>query len=164
LVVSVLLGWGATCPLHTSLTHTSCLSPTTPPFLVTPADTTTLEARPSPSNALTTDNVQVYSDRAVIQGDFTWAVFTDTKSMEPTLTASSQALLRPVSSIQDIGQGDIIAFSIENNAYPIIHRIVATGTDTDGWYAITKGDNVPHDDPYKVRFEQVTGAVVAILY
>jgi uncharacterized protein (UPF0248 family) len=46
----------------------------------------------------------------------------------------------------------------------IIHRVVKIGQDSEGWYAILKGDNLSQEDPEKVRFDQVQRVVVAIIY
>ena len=58
--------------------------------------------------------------------------------------------------------GDIIIFEHKNTR--IIHRIVKIGWDTGGWYAHTKGDSNPAEDPFKVRFKDVKGVVVGIIY
>ena len=39
-----------------------------------------------------------------------------------------------------------------------------TGFDNEGWYAITKGDNNVVEDNWKVRFEQIEGIVIGIIY
>ena len=46
----------------------------------------------------------------------------------------------------------------------IVHRVVRTGYDRNGWYAIAKGDNIEQPDPDKIRFDQINGVLVAIIY
>ena len=46
----------------------------------------------------------------------------------------------------------------------IIHRVIETGYDEQGWFAVTKGDNLKEKDPEKVRFNQIVGLVVGVLY
>jgi Fe-S-cluster formation regulator IscX/YfhJ len=42
--------------------------------------------------------------------------------------------------------------------------VIETGEDSNGWYAIFKGDNNPIRDPSKVRFSQIRRIVVAVIY
>jgi hypothetical protein len=48
--------------------------------------------------------------------------------------------------------------------FSIVHRVIEIGNDEDGWYAITKGDNNPTPDPWKIRFEWVRRITVAVIY
>ena len=91
-----------------------------------------------------------------------WARIKDTHSMEPVLNKDSISLEISPDSISDIKIGDIISFS--RNSKTIIHRVIETKTDNQGWYAITKGDNNKDMDNFKVRFKQIKGVVVGILY
>ena len=80
--------------------------------------------------------------------------------MEPVLNKNSISLeIEPL--IYEIDVGDIISYKHEGLI--IIHRVVSIGDDGE-WFAITKGDNNLEIDPYKVRFENVKGLVVGILY
>lgn len=60
--------------------------------------------------------------------------------------------------------GDIITFQSNSSENEIIHRVVKTGYDFEGWYAVTRGDNNSSEDPEKLRFDEITGIVIAILY
>jgi signal peptidase I len=60
--------------------------------------------------------------------------------------------------------GDIISFWSATIETTVIHRIVEVGKDNQGVYFVTKGDNNLYKDPEKVRFEQVKGVVVGIIY
>ena len=66
------------------------------------------------------------------------------------------------SSETEIHIGDIISYKYEDMV--LIHRVIELGKDSSGWYAITKGDNLDYNDPEKVRFNQVKGIVIGILY
>jgi hypothetical protein len=64
----------------------------------------------------------------------------------------------------DINVGDIVSYETEQINGTIIHRVVETGFDSGGWYAVTKGDNIDNPDPFKLRFENIQRVVVAIIY
>lgn len=120
------------------------------------------ESVDSPSDRIMEGDIHVFSDRAVIdQENLIWAKIKDTHSMEPVLNAGSISLeLPPVAS--DIKVGDIISFQEGNRV--IIHRVILIGQDPEGLFFVTKGDNNPEPDPYKVRFDSIKGIVVGILY
>jgi hypothetical protein len=120
-------------------------------------------AEDSPSDRITDQNIRVFSDRAIIEkDDLIWAKIKDTHSMEPVLSKDSTSLELPPKSTDEIQVGDIISF--EQGEKVIIHRVILVSQDESGWFAATKGDNNPEPDPYKVRFSQIQGIVVGILY
>ena len=122
-----------------------------------------VEAVVSPSDRINMDNVQVFSDRAIIDmDDLIFAKIKDTHSMEPVLNSGSISLELPPDVPSNIKVGDIISFEQEGKV--IIHRVVLVGEDPEGWFAATKGDNNEEPDPSKVRFDSVKGIVVGILY
>ncbi|MFA6072801.1 MAG: hypothetical protein WC758_01680 [Candidatus Woesearchaeota archaeon] len=94
--------------------------------------------------------------------------FEDTGSMLPILSSDAIGIeiipLKP----SDIYPGDIISYELNDkfsaNKLIIIHRVLEVGYDLEGWYAITKGDNNPLKDKDKVRFSQIHGVLVGILY
>jgi len=91
-----------------------------------------------------------------------WAVFTNTSSMIPVLGHNTKAIEIKPATFQDINIGDIISYTLGSEI--IIHRVIDTSIDDKGYYLITKGDNNQVVDPEKVRFSQVTGVVVALMY
>lgn len=101
--------------------------------------------------------ISLLVSNAVISG------FGDTGSMLPTITSGANAIELVPSSPKDVGLGDMISYERDDGLI-IIHRVVALGYDTDGWYALVKGDNNASPDPSVVRFGQVRGVVVAVLY
>jgi len=104
-----------------------------------------------------TDNDVVISIKNV-----TWSVFSNTSSMIPVINHNTNAIEIKPASIQDINIGDIISYNVSNQI--VIHRVQDKGHDEQGYYLITKGDNNLVVDPEKVRFEQVQGIVVALIY
>jgi signal peptidase I len=119
--------------------------------------------RISPANHVAEKNIEVYSDRVVIKLDNPkWASFADTNSMDPIFDAGNHAIQVVPRSPDDIAVGDIISY--QYNGKIIIHRVIEKNIDGDGWYFIAKGDNNPEPDPLKVRFEDVTRVVVAVIY
>jgi signal peptidase I len=108
------------------------------------------------------NDVAVYDNKTVINisGIF-WSVFANTSSMLPVLNHNSKAIeIKP--KISDLNIGDIISYVDSGNI--IVHRIIDVGYDDEGFYAITKGDNNPVHDQKKVRFNQVQGKIVMIIY
>lgn len=90
-------------------------------------------------------------------GNFTIVEFTDTHSMEPTLSTKALAIKTQINP-DEIKIGDIISFKMGDDK--IIHRVI--GIENNKF--ITKGDNVKLTDDYKVSPEDVTGVIVAIIY
>lgn len=119
--------------------------------------------RDSPSDHITPNMIHVYDDGVLIDMKNTrWSSFTNTNSMDPLLDESSNGLERIPASSSELSVGDVISYYYGDST--IIHRIIATGNDSEGWYAKTKGDNNPSSDPDLVRFDQVAGVLVGILY
>jgi len=120
--------------------------------------------RSSPADHITEDQIHVYNDRVSIDiQDATWGTFMDTNSMDPVLDAGHNSLELKPKDFKDVKLGDIIVYKSEEYGY-IIHRVIATGFDTEGWYCTAKGDNNYSEDPWKIRFGQIEGIVVAIIY
>ena len=117
----------------------------------------------SPSNHIEENKIHVYKNKVVIDLDNPyWSKFANTNSMDPVIDDNSNGIeIKPLSEAQ-IATGDVISYSYNNSL--IIHRVIETGQDTNGWYAVTKGDNNTFSDPDKVRFNQIEGILVGILY
>ncbi len=92
-----------------------------------------------------------------------FGVSVDTGSMEPVIGNENFLISARPKSPDEIKPGDIISFLDFSNE-TIIHRVVEIGFDEEGWYAITKGDANIFRDPFKVRFDQIKGVLVGILY
>ena len=121
--------------------------------------------RLSPQDNLTEEQIHVYQDRVVIDLEgASWSRFTNTNSMDPVFDTGANGLEKAVDKPSDLSVGDIISFKHEDADGIMIHRIIETGNDDQGWYAITKGDNNPKADPGLVRFNQVQSVLVGVLY
>lgn len=130
-----------------------------------PYSIASITEKPSPSNWVKENQIRVYDNKVIIELEGAeWAKFTDTHSMEPAIDADSNALEIVPKNYTDIQLGDIISYEVPEINGTIIHRVIETGFDANGWYAITKGDNVPDPDPFKLRFENIKRVVVAIIY
>lgn len=121
--------------------------------------------RYSPKDRISEDQIKVYNDRIVIDvQDAQWASFTDTNSMDPIIDTESHALQIVPSSPDEIQVGDIVSYKSTYSDGIIIHRVIRIGMDSDGWYAVMRGDNLNANDPEKVRFDQVKRVLIGIIY
>jgi len=119
----------------------------------------------APSDRLTEEQIFVYNNKIVLSVDnASLARFLNTGSMLPTLGDKANSIEIPVSSSADIAVGDIIIYSAPDQSEPVIHRVVELGEDSQGWYAITKGDNNRLVDPYSVRIGDVRRVVIGVIY
>ncbi len=120
---------------------------------------------PSPYDWVPENRIRVTSKGVFISIENpVWARFTDTNSMDPVLDEDTNAIEIVPSGPEDIHVGDIVSYKSKYASGTIIHRVIETGEDEDGWYARMKGDNNPAPDPGKVRFEQIQRVVVALIY
>jgi len=119
----------------------------------------------TPSQRVSEDNIHVFSDKVVLDiENASWASFTPTHSMEPFISDKSYGIeLKPKSPVE-LKVGDVISYNSDFTTGLVIHRIIETGLDEQGWYAIVKGDNNAEQDPGKVRFDKVNGVLVGIIY
>ncbi len=116
----------------------------------------------SPSDHIEVGDLHVFKDRAIIEKEnLMWARILDTHSMEPVLNSNSISLEVLPGTSSEISVGDIISYSHDSKV--IIHRVISIGDDGN-WFAITKGDNNDVADDYKIRFRQIKGIVVGVLY
>lgn len=117
----------------------------------------------SPGNWVQQNQIKVFSDKVILNvPNATWAEFTNTNSMDPFLDETANALEVYPSNPDSINVGDIISYQ---TAYGIlIHRVIEKDRDENGRYYLVKGDNNRFPDPYKVRYRDVKGVVVAIIY
>jgi hypothetical protein len=118
----------------------------------------------SPRDRITESQIEVFDDKVVLNvAGATWASFTDTNSMDPSLDIGANALQLIPRQANDVSVGDIISYINEDNQR-IIHRVVYKGADREGVYFIVKGDNNRVSDPGKIRFEQIDRVLFAIIY
>lgn len=119
----------------------------------------------SPQNRILEDQIIVRDGRVIINLDgATWSSYADTNSMDPILDSEANGIELPVQSPEELHAGDIISFADPYGRGLVVHRIIAIGEDDQGWFARTRGDNNITNDPYKIRFDQIHGVLVGILY
>ena len=119
----------------------------------------------SPSDWIKESEIELSKNQVIINIDnATWVQFTDTNSMDPVIDIGSNAIEIKPSSPDVLKIGDIISYDSNRIKGNIIHRIISIEEDENGIYFITKGDNNQRIDPEKIRFDQIKGVVVGILY
>ena len=117
----------------------------------------------SPGNWIKENQIKVYSNKVIIELEKpSWASFTDTNSMDPFLDETANAIEIKPKSPEDINPGDIISY--QTGYGTIIHRVTERGEDEKGIYYLVKGDNNKLRAPFKVRFNDIKGVLVAIIY
>ncbi|MFC1752771.1 hypothetical protein ACFL96_05180 [Thermoproteota archaeon] len=119
----------------------------------------------SPADHITERQIHVYSDRIVLDiDDAIFAKYADTNSMDPLLDAEANGIeIKPEHS-GEIQVGDVISYKSRQTPGLLVHRVVQKGVDDNGYFFVLKGDNNPNLDPEKVRFDQVNGVLVGVIY
>jgi hypothetical protein len=119
----------------------------------------------SPSDWVKENQIHVYNDKIVIDIEGAmWSRFTDTNSMDPMFDKGSNGIEIIPESAEQVGVGDVVSYKSEYADGVIIHRVIEKGQDEKGDYFIVKGDNNNSADPGKIRFNQIEGVLVGILY
>ncbi len=119
----------------------------------------------SPGDWISEKDVIIKGSYVIIKAkNATWAKFADTNSMDPVLDANANSIEIKPKSAEQLHIGDIISYrSNFINGY-VVHRIVDIKQDEKGIYFATKGDNSWSIDPQKVRFSDIKGVVIGVLY
>ena len=116
----------------------------------------------SPGDWIKDSQIHVYENAVVIDIENAGiSRYAPTGSMKPILDENSNGIRIVPENPSQIEIGDIITF--EQDGELIIHRVVDKGTDEDGVYFITQGDNNNITDG-KVRFEDVRYVTIGILW
>lgn len=116
----------------------------------------------TPSDFVTEDQIQVYDDKIVINiEDASISEYAATGSMIPILDENTNGIRIIPDSESDIHIGDIITFTQDNML--IIHRVIEIGTDSEGTYFVTKGDNNSIDDG-KIRFKDIKYITIGVIW
>ena len=84
--------------------------------------------------------------------------------MDPLIDNETTTIEIKPNSPDEIKVGDIISYDVKGYDYAFVHRVVKIEKDNKKTYFITKGDNLKFNDEGKVRFEQIEGVVVGIIY
>ncbi|MDP2922375.1 MAG: hypothetical protein Q8O30_01465 [Candidatus Omnitrophota bacterium] len=115
----------------------------------------------SPYNRIKEDDLQLSPDKLVINlPGIALASYTDTNSMDPLLDERTTGIEIIPKTEEEIHVGDIVAYESGNDLIP--HRVIQTGKDEQGWYAIVKGDN--SENLEKIRFEQIRYVLIGVFY
>ena len=119
----------------------------------------------SPSDRIGDDDIFVSNDKIIINvRNAKSTKFADTNSMDPFLDKGSNGIEILPKSPEDIKIGDIISYKSEKYDAVIIHRVIEIKKDNSGLYYLTKGDNNQKPDDEKIRFNNVKGVLVGVIY
>ena len=119
----------------------------------------------SPADRIKESQIHVYENQIVIDlPHASWATFVDTNSMDPMLDIEANSIEIKPESADAVQVGDIISYRSEYVDGVIVHRVIEKGEDSEGVYFIARGDNNSAEDPGKIRFEQIVGVLVAVIY
>lgn len=117
----------------------------------------------SPSDWIKENQIEVYPQKVILDiPGAKWAGFTNTNSMDPFIDETANAIEISPSNPDAIRVGDVIAYQTSYGV--LIHRVIEKGIDEQGIYYLVKGDNNRFQDPFKVRFADLKGVVVAVIY
>ena len=116
----------------------------------------------SPADRINLDNIHTLDSgfSVEISGATLYAI-ADTNSMEPAIDKEATVVAVKPATPDELIVGDIVIY--RQGRALIIHRIIEIGTDSQGWYAIPKGDNNDIADS-PISFDQVEAVVIGILY
>jgi|SRR3989338_643836 len=137
----------------------------TEPTIIVEEKKLTGEERESPADRIKDSDIDVFSNNVRIGiSNAKWRKFIDSNSMDPLIDEGTTTIEITPKNANEIKVGDIIAYDVEGYDYAFVHRVIKIGNDENGVYFVTKGDNYWKEDPNEVRFSQVEGIVVGILY
>ena len=121
--------------------------------------------KPLPLDRVKDGQILVYDSMVVLNiSNVEWSKYDNTNSMNPLLDETSNGLEIKPETEDDIIVGDIIIYRPNWTIGLIIHRVISIEEDRQGKYYVVKGDNSQISDPEKVRFSQVEGVLLGILY
>ncbi len=119
----------------------------------------------SPGNWIKDEQIHVDDNGIFIDiKNAKWASFANTDSMDPLIDAGTNSIEIVPENEDELEIGDIISYKANFINKIVMHRIIEIGEDEQGKYFILKGDNNDKIDPENVRFEQIKGVLVGILY
>lgn len=110
------------------------------------------------------DNIHLFKNKVVIEGEYQLSEFSDTNSMLPTLDTGSNGITIPVYPDTLIKRGDIVSYIVDGNNYSIVHRIVDIREDAIGVYYVAQGDYLKEPDPVRIRHNQIQRITVGVVW
>jgi len=119
----------------------------------------------SPFDHVNDKQVKVFKNKIEIDlKDVEWWTIADTNSMDPLIDEGSTALSIKPASEESIHLGDVAFYDSLIAERVIIHRVIKISSDEKGWFSKFKGDNLIEIDPEDVRFPQVKGVMIGVIY
>ncbi|MDO8549449.1 MAG: signal peptidase I [Ignavibacteria bacterium] len=116
----------------------------------------------APSSRINEEDIDASDDKVVINvKNPILTRYADSESMAPLFGDGAIGIEIIPASKEDIHVGDVVTFRREGIL--IAHRVVEIGSDEDGGYFITKGDNNNAEED-KIRFEQIESVLVGVIY
>jgi len=116
----------------------------------------------APSDHIEESQISITKDKIIINiENASLSAYAPTGSMRPLFDEGANGIRIVPQSEDEIGVGDIITY--KKDSMLIVHRVVQKGTDNEGTYFITQGDNNDYADE-KVRFKDVKYITIGILY
>jgi hypothetical protein len=121
-----------------------------------------INSKQAPFDFINEKQIEVYNDRVIIYvKNASISSYAPTGSMKPVLDENSNGIRIKPESEEEIHIGDIITF--QENDYLVVHRVIEKGSDENGTYFITKGDNNGISDG-KIRFKDIKYITIGILW
>jgi hypothetical protein len=115
----------------------------------------------APGDWIKTSQISLTSDAIVIHvSNASLSQYASTGSMKPVFDTGANGIRIIPDSAEEINMGDIITYGSEN----IVHRVVQKGSDENGIWFITKGDNNNINDGKKIRFSDIKYVTIGVLY
>lgn len=115
----------------------------------------------SPGDWVKTSQIALTENSIVIKiPNASLSSYAPTGSMKPVFDSGANGIRIIPNSAEDINVGDIITYGNEN----IVHRVIETGIDENGYWFMAKGDNNVYADSQKIRFEDIRYVTIGILY
>lgn len=116
----------------------------------------------SPSDSIKENQILIYNDKIVVNiEDASLSAYAPTGSMLPVLDEGANGIIVTPKSEDEISVGDIVTY--KKDSMLIVHRVAEKGTDNEGVYFITQGDNNNYADG-KIRFSDIKYKTIGILY
>jgi len=116
----------------------------------------------SPSDWISDEDIIIFDDYIILRiANTTLSSYAPSGSMRPVLDRGANGIRVVPENSDQIKIGDIVSFRFGGNL--IVHRVVEKGTDSEGIYFITQGDNNVYSDD-KIRFEDIEYVTVGIIF
>ncbi len=119
----------------------------------------------SPFDHVKDSEIRVMKQKIEINvADVFWWTIEDTNSMDPLIDTGSTALSVKPKDEKGVRNGDVAFYTSLLVDSVIVHRVIETNSDGKGWYSRFKGDNLYEPDPELVRFPQIEGVLIGVIY